>query len=418
MRKAQVSFVLIAAAMTCVGAAAADSVVESTDRANYGEISVLDEYSDPAQRSGHLAMKPVIDAMQPYFDFKTSLGERAGVHYVIEYAPLFQTQLDGGAGNTAGDEANFILKWTPTGAQENNKGGLIAWYQFQNTFTERNTSEFMQRMGVLSPLNGGVSGEGNDSAEFLQHFAWEQHMGERWRLMVGKLTSRVLLNLNRYAVSDREDFFSPMLVNNPVVPYTGRLGLGAFAEYRAEQWYVSSMVRQAGGTSQWFEFDELHADELEYVAEFALTPARLFGWGEGVYRLTPSWTDAVGEGDIAQPSGWSLSVSADQDIGDKLGVLFRYAYANEDFRAFKQRVSLGAQIKQPLGMHNDRIGLGAWWGEPTNGDLDSEYGLEAFWMIQVAPFVELSADLQLVLDPALNNRNQAWVGGLRMRFVL
>ncbi|PLW67679.1 carbohydrate porin [Pseudohalioglobus lutimaris] len=413
MRKLQLSLGMLAVA----GAAAGEETGERPHQTSYGELSVLEEYRDPAQRTGHLAMAPAIDALQPYFNFKASLSERAGIHYVVEYAPLFQTQLDGGAGNTAGDEANFILKWTPTVADSDDENGLLAWYQFQNTFTEHNTSEFMQRMGVLSPLNGGVTGEGNGSSDFLQHFAWEQHFGERWRLMAGKLTSRVLLNLNRYAISDREDFFSPMLVNNPVVPYTGRLGLGAFVEYKEEQWYVSTMVRQAGGTSQWFEFDELHADELEYVAEIALTPENVFGLGEGVYRFTPSWTDAVGDGVAAQPSGWSISVSADQDIGDKLGALFRYAYANEDFRDFKQRLSLGAQIKQPLGMQNDRIGVGAWWGEPTDRDLDGEYGLDAFWMIQVAPFMELSADLQLVLDPALSNRNQAWMGGLRMRFV-
>lgn len=390
---------------------------DSANTISYGEMGVLQDYADPGTKTGHVAMRSVIGALQPYFDAKQDLQARTGINYIIEYAPLYQKHMDGSGGSTAGDEANFILKWSPEATLGRDRGALLAWYQYQNTWTERNTSEFMQRMGVLSPLNGGVSGPGNQSTEFLQHFAWEYRASDAWSFMFGKMTTRALMNLNRFAVSDREDFFSPMLVNNPVVHYTARLGLGAFGRYQADEWYLAGLARQAGGTSQWFALDELHVDELEYLLEFAATPSNAFGLGKGNYRFTPSWTDAVGKGEERQPSGWTLSFSADQDIGDSLGLLFRYAYASESFRQFRQRLSVGAQLKQPLGYQNDRIGLAAWWGEPSERRLDSEQGLEAFWKIQVAPFMELSADLQLVVDPVLDDSDYAWVGGLRLRLV-
>ncbi len=386
--------------------------------ADYGELNVLYEYAKPEIKTGHLAMKPVIDFMQPYFDMKESLAEMADLNYIVEYSPILQRDLEGNAGTTLNDETNLIAQWAPLNRNEVNQGSLIAWYQISRTPSYKSTSEFQDRMGVLSPVNGGDTGNKSTNT-YLQHFAWEQWMfDDRFRVMAGKLTTRVLLNLNRYAVSDREDFMSPMMVNNPVVTYTARLGLGAFAQYKVEDWYLSGMVRQADGTSQWFDFGSLEADELEYVGEFALTPKNFLGLGAGNYRFTPSYTDSVGNGPGKQPSGWTMSFSFDQDVGERLGTFFRYAYASEDYRAFTKRASLGTQIKKPLGFEYDRIGLAGWWGDPANGDLDSEYGLEAYWMIQVAPFMELSADIQTIIDPALDDSDFDWVGGLRVRIIL
>jgi len=113
---------------------------------------------------------------------------------------LFQTDIRDQAGSTAGAESNFIINWVPINENKGGQGSLIMWYQYQNTWTGNNTSEFMEKLGVISPVNGGVTGPAS-SSNFLQHFAWEQwSKDDRMRLMVGKLTTRVLLNLNRFAI--------------------------------------------------------------------------------------------------------------------------------------------------------------------------------------------------------------------------
>ena len=401
-------------ALLLLGAVAGSARASEQDP-QYGEMEILEEYyRDSELRSGHIPLGRVDDGLERYFDMKERLREKTGLQYVLESAPILQGQLNGGAGPTANLETNAIARWSPIDFENPKRGNLMVWYQFANTIGSDTTAEFLQEMGVLSPLNGGDTGDSLTRSVF-QQIAWEQwFLDDRLRFMLGKQTTRVTMNLNRYAVGDREDFFSPMIVNNPVVPYTARIGLALFGEYQTDDWYVSGMVRDADGFATYVDWS-VHADELEYIGEFGFTPDDLAGLGQGVYRLTLNYTNPVGSGAARQPSGWDASLSFDQNVGDDYGLFFRYAYASEYFRAFRQNVALGAQIKHPLGFRDDRIGVAAWWGDPSGRSRHDEYGLEAFWKLQVLRFLEVTPDLQLVIDPALSSDAVALVGGLRLR---
>ena len=150
-----------------------------------------------------------------------------------------------------------------------------------------------------------------------------------------------------------------------------------------------------------------------------MTPTDLAGLGEGIYRFIPYYSDGFGSGENRQPAGWTWSLSFDQDVGDRLGLAFRYARAGEAFRQLKQRASLSMQIKRPLGFEYDRVGVGLFWGEPWDEHLPGETGLDLFWKVQLGRSVELTPGLQLIFDPALDPRSEAaWLAELRLRLVL
>ena len=178
------------------------------------------------------------------------------------------------------------------------------------------------------------------------------------------------------------------------------------------------MFRDATASSDFIDLESLKDGSWEYAAEIALTPANFAGLGEGNYRFTFHYTDSTGAG-LQHSSGWTASFSFDQDFGRLLGMMFRYAYASENFLAFKQRLAFGAQLLTPFQFENDRIGIGFWWGGPVNNQLNNEYGLEAYWKFQFARFLELTPDLQVVLNPAKNEERSAIIiGGVRLRAVL
>ena len=383
----------------------------------YGEIAVLQDNFQPPRKTGHDAMQPVTDAISGYFDFKQRLRER-GLNYTVEYAPQFQWNLDGG--DHGNDETNLIAQWSPIDPANTKRGTLMGWYQVSNTLGDVTTSEFQDEAGVISPLNGGDTFPAG-SSQLWQMLAWEQWFGEeRVRFGAGKLTTRTFLNLNRYAVSDREDFFSPMLVNNPVSPFAARNGMGAFVQIHLEEkGYITAMVREADGTGTDISFDTIDSGNWETAIEFALTLPDLVGMGEGNYRFTLYHTDAIGEGGSAQPAGESLALSFDQDVGERYGLLFRYAKAYEDFRAFEERLAIGMQIKAPLGFQYDRIGLAMWWGDPVDDAIETETGFEAFWKWQLAPWFELSSNLQYIPEPqARPDADDALFAGIRLRLDL
>ena len=400
---------------TLIGSSTTAGAVED---AFLGELEVLHEYSHPELRSGHEAMQPVTDALQGYFSFKEALSSDHGFHFVVEYSPQFQLAPEKGGLSHGNDETNIIAQWNVIDPSDSRAGSLLAWYQISRTLGSLSTSEFMDEAGVISPVNGGDTAPG-DYRDLWQMLAWEQWMLEnKLRMGIGKLTTRTFLNLNRYAVSDREDFFSPMLVNNPVAPFTARNGMGVFAQYHLDDAYLTVMIREADGTSEGISFSTLDSGKWESAVELGLTPT-LLDYGQGNYRFTAYYTDSIGNGDTAQPAGWSLAMSFDQDIGNSYGLLFRYAWASEDFRAFKQRLAFGMQWLHPLGYQHDRIGLGAWWADPSATDLEPEYGLEAFWKLQLSPFLELGPDLQLIFNPQDGAEdNPVVVAGLRLRLII
>ena len=383
-----------------------------------GELEVLHEYSRPELRSGHEAMQPVADALQGYFSFKEAVRSNHGFSYVVEYSPQYQFSLSEPGLDHGNDETNLIAQWSVVDPTDSRAGSLLAWYQISRTLGSLNTSEFMHEAGAVSPVNGGDTAPG-DYRDLWQMLAWEQWiLDNKLRIGAGKLTTRTFLNLNRYAVSDREDFFSPMLVNNPVAPFAARNGMGVFVQYHLEDAYLTGMIREADGTSEGISFSTLDSGNWESAVELGLTPT-LKGYGEGNYRFTAYYTDSIAESDTPQPAGWSLALSFDQDIGQSYGLLLRYAWVSEDFRAFRQRLAVGMQWLHPLGFQHDRIGLGAWWADPTAADLEAEYGLEAFWKLQLSPFLEFGPDLQLIFNPQDGAEDDpVVVAGLRIRLII
>ena len=405
-------------AALCLAVSASIAAVDDDAIATYGEIAVLHAQAAEPWKTGHELFQPLTDAFSGYQAFKSELRDQYGFSYTIEYSPQFQWDMRFNGVYTGNDETNLIFQWAPVAA-DSKRGSLMGWYQISRTLGSRNTSQFMNDVGVITPVNGGDTAPG-DYRDLWQMLAWEQWLlDDRLRLGVGKLTTRTFLNLNRYAVGDREDFLTPQLVNNTVVPFTARNGMGLFVQHHMDGAYLTGMVREADGTSENVSFRTLDSGRWEYAAELGMTPDNLAGLGQGTYRFTAYYTDSIGSGVSKQPAGWALALSFDQDIGTDFGTLLRYSYAGEDWRAFKQRAALGGQIKHPLGFQHDRIGVAGWWAEPTASALDNEYGLEVFWKFQLAPNLEVTPDLQLILNPQGNTaRDAALIGGIRLRVLL
>jgi porin len=384
---------------------------------DHGELNLLDdyeEYSEERFKTGYGLLQPITDAMQPYYGFKERLRDQAGFSYIVEDGLTFQGSSNKSGETTINNELNLIARLGGDLIEADWAGetSVLGWYQFSHTFGDTTTSRFQRKLGILSPLNGGDTAP-DDENDLLQTLFVEQLLlDDRLRVAVGKLTTRTFMNLNRYAVSDREDFFSPMFVNNPVVLYTARLGVGAYAQYRSDDWYVTGMGRDANADPQ--DFVDWSNDGFEYALEPGLTP-EFSEFGKGNYRFTYHYTESVN----GTPADWDVSLSFDQDLGERFAALFRYAWSDEGLRTFQQRAALAMRWKKPFGFLYDGAGLGVWWGHPSRNDFNDEYGLEAFWVLQLSPFFELTPDVQVIFNRAGTSASSpAFVFGLRARVLL
>jgi porin len=370
---------------------------------DYGEIDSL--FEDPLEKDGHIDFGPLDPFFDSYFQTKDEFGQRTGINYLIEDRLINQW---GDGASIYDNELNLIARWDFIENTTLGSSSINVWGQFAQSIGDT-ASEFQADLGVLSPLNGGNGGP-DKTNEILQMLAWEQILpGEKARFQVGKLSTRTLVNLNRYAHGDSESFFTPMLGNNPVVPYTALLGLGVFGQWKEKGWYVSGLVR-AADTEKGISSDAIEDGDFAYIGEIALTPT-IEGLGYGEYRLTLSYDEETD----TRPDVFTVSASLDQDFGERYGGFFRFAHGEDTFRAFENRVAAGFQLKKPFDFSFDRFGVGAWWGDPAASALDDELGLEIFYKAQVKRFVEITPNFQLVHDPALSNDDIEAVAGLRLR---
>lgn len=372
-------------------------------RFDYGDIQGV--FDETGQRDGYVDFGALSRAYGSYSSWKSDTIDRTGFSWMIEDRMIGQS---GSGASILDNELNVIGRYE-FARDAPASWSLNFWGQQANTLGGKTGSEFQAALGVLSPLNGGNSGP-NRSNQILHMLSLEYiNPTETLRIQAGKLALRTLVNLNRYAHGDSESFFSPMLGNNPVVPYTALLGLGAFVQYRADDWYLSGLVRAPDtelglSTSAWQE------GSREYAIEVALTPT-IPGWGYGEYRLTWSLLESTS----TLPRVETFSLSADQDIGSRVGAFLRYSTSNNTFRDFRSRTAAGVQIKTPFGFKHDRVGIGAWYGDPSNSALRSEKGVELFYKAQVSPAMQITPDIQVVFDPANSSASTEVVVGLRVR---
>jgi porin len=80
-------------------------------------------------------------------------------------------------------------------------------------------------------------------------------------------------------------------------------------------------------------------------------------------------------------------------------------------------VNAGVAIDDIFGQSKDRIGIGVTWSRPTNGSLDDQGAIDAFYRVQVTPQIALTPTVQMIIDPVRNqDEDVVWVLGLRSRF--
>ena len=98
----------------------------------------------------------------------------------------------------------------------------------------------------------------------------------------------------------------------------------------------------------------------------------------------------------------------------------RGAYANDGGSLLQKSLSLGMGYQTTA--FSGLLGIGLNWGEPNEDTfgpgLKDQYAIEAFYRVPVGERFAVTADTQLIKDPALNsNESTIWMFNIRARFV-
>ena len=262
-----------------------------------------------------------------------------------------------------------------------------------------------------------------------------------WR--IGYLDQQVLVDRNAYANSEDRQFFATALDNNNLIVPVG-VGLGTALSFEPVWWFrfvytmsdTQGRAARAGWDTAFDGFDaHFHVAEVTIVSRL---PGRRGPLG-GSYRIGGIFDPrprrkfgappAPAAAEVEADYGFYLSVdqqvfAEEADAKQGLGLFARYGHRDGSANSVSHFWSFGAEYAGPFpGRDGDAFGLGFYGAhgsdrrrETVDPEFDAEFGAEAYLRFEVAPWLDVTPDLQALHNPGGRRSEQdALVAALRVR---
>lgn len=290
---------------------------------------------------------------------KLDLFESYGLDFELSWTPILQSSPQAAGEVTANHELSFVGSWQAVDGPGRGSGTLQWWLINNYEYVGISTATFAKRLGIISTPNDGDL-DGDTAYTGLPLFWRSQEFYDGLRLTFGQLAIAELVGKNRYSADGRTQFLNTVLSSDVTAAYDSMSsGLGVFAEYRRDIWYVSGMVADGSAENPWIDVSSVRDGNWQYALEVGYTPT-IARMGEGNYRLSINAIDAIEVAQDQNQSGWGINLSFDQDLGDRLGAFARYSRAIEERTKFQEAGAGGLVVKAPLNRLDDVIGFAGW----------------------------------------------------------
>jgi len=351
--------------------------------------------------------------LDAYVEFNKRLWTKYGIAYLYTPTVMMQKGSQGGSQDfTANEQYNTIFIWRLLNKTRIGTGYFV--------FSNLHLSQLDKTSGVDFSQSLGVNYFTSDSpanTEIIKGLLWRHELpGEFLILFVGHDEITNLDNGCRYACDDTQSFFSTPLSSNPTrtLPSQGPM-LSADVKL-TEGVIVETAVADALGNGNLNFSRVFDTGRVAYAGALRLeNPFKRVG--DGLYKFTYYKVDSTGVRGTPsfQKASQGLSIQVDQDFGD-LGVFAKYSRTFQRQDDIGQFASAGVVWTKPFGHDEDRLGLGFGWVDPTAPNTNNEYVAEAYYRLQLTPFIQVTPDAMLVMNPSMNpDTNTEGVFSLRAR---
>jgi len=365
---------------------------------------------DAAKREG-VSRRPGWDAFfQPVEDALARLKETTGLQLGFDYQAVWQRANHSLTDHKQGSSGHvrMIGKWELVGRGTENHGSLaFILEQRHELWTELTPSQLAGDIGYL-----GVTGTSfSDSGGHLSVAYWEQALAEgRAGFVAGRIDPTDYTDILGYA-NQRTSFMNFTSLVNPTVaaPDPG-FGFGA-GGFLTDQIFALGVISDANGSLtevEWFPGGE----EFYMYGELGWTPARGKRYATNIH--VGAW-HLDERKDAMVPESEGVVVSANVTLRDVFMPFVRAGWSDGAAPLFNAHYSGGFLYYFP--QYRDLMGFSIAWDEPATPGLRDQTTLEAFYRYQFSDNIAITADAQLLINPALNpTEDQIAVFGIRTRF--
>lgn len=372
-----------------------------------------------------------------------------GIDFSIIYVPVWQQNFRGGLETHNADDFNGDLRlnlYLDLDKMKLVPGGFffIRGKSSYNNGQQANT-------GALTSTAYAIA---NGDHEFFLDKWWygQRFFDDKIEFRIGKLLTPVdLFDTNAYAGNPWDQFLNYALCANPTVPH--RKAMGAYLKIKPTDWFYFSTgavdADEPDPNDCWSTDYALHGPG-NYIGywEFGLTPkldgpnGKLPGNYRFGFHYDPRdglvYRDTLGgvrsrplQGDDVgfYASFDQLLWKENDDPKDKqgLGAFFRYGFAHRDINQTAHFWSTGASYQGLIPKRDQDVlafGVGqsilsSQLREEMNPLVDRETVYEVYYAIQVAPWLIVSPDIQVITNPGgLKTARDALIGGIRAKISL
>jgi len=341
-----------------------------------------------------------------------TIKDKYGLQIGADYNALYQHSnrtLTGEKGASSGS-VRLLGNWELIGRGTKNPGSLSFILENRHRlWSDVTPAELGGEIGYL-----GITGlTFSDSGSSLTTLYWGQALAKRRAgFVLGRIDPTDYTDILGYA-NQRTTFVNLSSTVNPTIAFPDPgFGFGA-GGFITDQLFALGVVSDANGSLTDVEFFPDGSEFYKY-AEIGWTPSRKERFTTNVH--IGGW-HADKRKDAQVPESHGVVVSANRTIGDNLMLFARAGWSDGEAPFYNRAVNGG--LIHYFSRYKDLAGFSAAWNDPAVADLRDQYTFEVFYRLQVWNDFAITADTQLLLNPALNpDEDQIWVFGLRARLAL
>jgi len=388
---------------TNAGTKAGDDLITRFQLGFHSSRSVQGTLSETAEQQR-------VGALEKFKARKDALEARTGLAYGFDnFTQYLGTNSDESPSDSTGNVFRFYGSWALTGRDTPDDGALVFKIEDRSAIANKLSP---QALGPSLGYAGLFSTAFSDAGVVLTNFYWRQRFaGGRGAFIAGQVDASDYISVNSIA-SPWTGFGNLAFEQQPTLPIPSQ-GLGAAVLWRLDDnWGLLAGLADANGDpSDPFDSVTNLFDEGELFKHVAI------GWA-------PDWGDRYDQ--TVQLTLWQADerVEAGVDGGHGVDFLtsarldkwrpFLRAAHTEDAGALNDRsVSVGTGYDARGG--SDLVGLAVNWARAP-GNSRNQYTLNAFYRYDMTDFLQLTPEIQYVIDPANDPETQEiLILGLRLR---
>ena len=376
-----------------------------------GDIVLQPPPGDEFDTDPLLQIPTLVRALNPWDEYKKTLDLKHGLQFGISYTSLYQAASNTFTGEN--DAASGVLEiggsWTLLGRNTQQPGALGFVFADRHRYgTRLSPSELNAQFGSL-----WQTALAHEEFDFVpSELWWEQNLvKDRVIVRFGKVDAGGVYDYFKYK-NPREGFLSDPFALNNTIAYPGE-GPGAILGLTNGTVYLLAGIHDANGDGRSFDLESFF-DRSEFFTAVELGYEPILQHGKGSYQMT-FWH--VDQRNLAKvPGGWGYTVFAEQQFGRVLP-FFKYGHAEGGAASLTDMIATGVVFEEMFDRKSDVLGLGFSWGRPTDRSLDNQIGMEAFYRLQLLNELTVTANMQVIFNPASNptTKDPVTVLGVRLR---